>query len=282
MTARKAVFGLCALCAMLFSAFAAQSAMAVSQTGVTCASTGTPINSDRFLKEHCKESDKNAAGTFYHVAWGKTKTKGDLTNTTTKVGEVDEKEPGFLKATIGGLSTIIEAKTVEAEGFIENLTTTPETGEMYITGTTSAIKFKEVSVTNRPCEFVGINPGGSKTAGSVETQAIMASTKGQAKGVALFEPEAGPKAKFAEFELKGASCPEALKGTYPVFGTVLSGAAEGATLPLLHETVTGEPAPKLRLKNAEEGPVAGLAGKVTIKAGEEGTATSTWKPITVT
>jgi hypothetical protein len=122
-------------------------------------------------------------------------------------------------------------------------------------------------VTNRSCTFTGVNPGGTETVGSVKTQPIKGSTAGQAKGVVKFEAQAGSTAKLAEFKLGGASCPAALVGTYPVFGTVLSNVAEGATWPIAHETVTGEPAPKLRLKNATSGPVAGLAGKITPSAG---------------
>jgi hypothetical protein len=256
MTARKAIFGLCAVCAMLFSAFAAQSAMAVSQTGVTCASTSTGA---QFKDAHCKESPAGSEVGFKHVAFAG-KTTGTLTNTTTG----GSKESGFLKATIGGLETIIEAKTVAASGSITN---EEVGGEMLVKGETETIKFSEVSVTNRTCTFTGVNPGGSETVGSVETQPVTGSTAGQAKGVVKFQPKAGETAKFAEFKLSGASCPEALVGTYPVFGVVLSNAAEGATLPIVHNTVTTQTGQKLRLKNATTGPLAGLAGKITISAG---------------
>src|ERR1700709_2657439 len=104
MTARKAIFGLCAVCAMLFSAFAAQSAMAVNQSGVTCTNTGTQIpGTEKFTKENCKSEDKSPSGSFYHVAYSG-KTVGKLSNNTT----AGAKQSGFLKATIGGLETIIE------------------------------------------------------------------------------------------------------------------------------------------------------------------------------
>jgi hypothetical protein len=228
------------------------------ETAVECTSTGTQIpGTEKFSDAHCKT--KNSSGSFFHAATPlATNTASELSNNTTESG----KEPGFLKATIGGLETIIEAKTITASGTITNL----ESGtEMFAEGKTSTVKFSEVTVTNRPCTFTGVNPGGTETVGSVETQPIAASTKGQAAGVVLVEPQGGPSSKFAEFKLSGASCPEALIGTYPAFGTFLSSAAEGATIPFLHTTVTGEPAPKLRLKNATTGPVAGLAGKITPK-----------------
>jgi hypothetical protein len=181
---------------------------------------------------------------------------------------------------IGGLSTVIEATDVTSTSTIENLTNTD--GLMYVTGKTNTIEFTGVTVTNRSCEFFGIQPGtGTKQANKVETQPLDGSTKEQALGVVKFEPQTAG-GKLAEFELTGASCPEALKGLYPVFGSVLSDAAEGATLPLKHTTVTGEPAPKLRLKNATTGPIAGLAGKFTIKTGVPGSATTGWNPLSLT
>jgi hypothetical protein len=270
MRARTTVIGLGAL---LFSAFAAQSAMAVSQTAVTCTTTGSQVGTEKFSDEHCKTKN-GTTGPVYHVAFSE-KTEFEGTNNTTG----GEREPTFVRATIGGLETIVEAKSMTTSGTIENgLSET----EMVATGNSSTIKFSEISVTNRTCEFVGINPGGSETVGSLETQPIVGTTKGQAVGVVKFEPQAGSSAKFAEFKLSGASCPVALTGAYPVFGTILSNASEGATRPISHNTVTGEPAPKLRLKNAVSGPVAGLSGKFTTRGGPVGSEKSTWRPLSVT
>jgi len=173
---------------------------------------------------------------------------------------------------------------------------------MFATGTTEnskgevdkgGIQFTEITVTNRTCTFTGVNPDGTETVGSVETQPIHASTEGLPFGNVLFKPITGTQ--FAEFKLSGASCPEALAGTYPVFGAVLAGPTEGATLSVVHNTVTtqketatptpakeGEKIPALRLKNATNGPLAGLAGKVTIRAGKTGTTTPEWNPISLT
>ena len=255
MNKRIVVLGLYAISAMLLGAFAAQSAMAVSQTANTCKSgAGTSTGIHKFSDAHCK-TISDPSGTFYHEKFNEV-TEGTTSNATTE----GAKESGFLKATIGGLETIIEAKTVSATGTIAN---GESGGEKFVELKTNTIKFTEVSVTNRSCTFTGVNPGGSETVGSVETQPVKGSTAGQATGVVKFEPQAGSSAKFAEFKLSGASCPEALVGTYPVFGVVLSNAAEGATLPINHTTVTTETGQKLRLKNATTGPLAGLAGKVT-------------------
>jgi hypothetical protein len=256
---------------MVFSACAAQGAGAVGQRWYTCWTEGVQSGTQKFSDNHCKEK---SSGPFYHIDWSGM-TIGEATNETT----AGAREPAILKVTIGGLPTIIEAKKVSASAMFENL---EAGGEQYAEMTAETIVFEEVTVTNRACEFIGINPGGSKTIGKVETQPIRGSTKGQATTVVKFEPQAGPSSKWAEFELAGASCPAALKGAYPVFGTVVSNASEGATIVVSHETVTGEPAPKLRLKSATEGPVVGLAGKITDRAGATGTLTPTWRALTLT
>jgi hypothetical protein len=274
MTAHKAIFGLSVVCAMTICAVLAQGAGASGETGVTCKFV---IGGAQFGDEHCKTSKAGGEGRM-HESWGAgvTTTEGHTTNKTTETG----KQPAVLKATIGGLETIIQATDVTSTSTIENLTSVD--GRMYVTGKTNTIEFTGVTVTNRSCEFFGIQPGtGTKQANKVETQPLDGSTKEQAFGVVKFEPQTAG-GKLAEFELTGASCPEALKGLYPIFGSVLSNAAEGATLPLEHSTVTGEPTPKLRLKNAATGPLAGLEGKFTIRTGVSGTATSGWNPLSLT
>jgi hypothetical protein len=257
MTARKAIFGLCAVCAMLFSAFAAQSAMAVSQTAVKCAAVGSGAT---FSDAHCKTAGTGSG--FKHEAF-----TGKINATLTNVTTGEAREPGFLESVVGGLNTILEAKKVEGTGTVENA---EASGEMYAEGLAETLTFSEVTVTNRACEIFGITPGtGVKTLGTIKTQPIRGTTKGQAAGIIKFEPQTAG-GKFAEFELTGASCPEALKGLYPVFGTFLSQKTEGATTPVNHAAITT--AKTLRLKNATTGPVAGLAGKVTINSSGTGLA----------
>jgi hypothetical protein len=258
MTARKTIIGLCSLCAMLFSAFAAQSAMAVSQTAVKCAAVGSGAT---FSDEHCIFAGSGSG--FKHEAFTG-KINAALTNFTT-VG----REPVFLESVVGGLNTILEAKKVEGTGTVENA----EAGlfsEMYAEGLAETLTFSEVLVTNRSCFIFGITPGtGAKTLSTINTQPIRGTTKGQATGKIKFEPQTAG-GKFAEFELTGAFCPEALKGLYPVFGTFISQKTEGATTPIAHNPITE--AKSLRLKNAVTGPVAGLAGRVTINSSGTGLA----------
>jgi hypothetical protein len=274
MTARRVIFGLCAICTTLLGAFTAQSALAVSQTAVTCATTGTQIaETEKFADAHCKTKN-GTTGPNYHVAFAE-ETEGELINETTEGG----RKPFFLEYIVGGLGFIFEAKKVLGKGTIKNGETG---GEMFAEAKTNKLVFEEVAVTNRNCEFIGVNPGGSETVGKMETQPLAVSTKGQSLGVVRIEPQAGSTSKFAEFKLAGASCPVAFVGSYPVFGTVLSNAAEGATVPIVHNTVTSEPAPKLRLNNPTSGVVMGMTGTLTVRAGNIPSTTAEWNPIALT
>jgi hypothetical protein len=260
MNARKTIVGLCALCALLVSAFAAQSAGAVSQTTDRCVSSGTPTPEKNHFKDaHCKESTGTPTGTFFHESTIGT-VKPEMSSALTNVTTGTEREPGHLEAVVGGLNTIIEAKKIEGTGVVGNL---EAGGEQFAEGLAETITFSEVTVTNRACEFFGVTPGtGVKVKGEVKTQPIRATTKGQAAGIFRFEPQTAG-GKWAEFELTGASCPEALKGLYPLFGTFLSQKTEGGTTPISHLPITE--AKTLRLKNATTGPVVGLAGRITDK-----------------
>jgi hypothetical protein len=272
MWTRKTIIGLCALCALLVSAFAAQGAVAgqtITKCGKTVANQDPETN--RFKDAHCKESTgKPAEGEWVHEKTAaKEKMEAALTNITTGTA----REPLFYESVVGGLNTIFEAKKVEGTGTVEN---NEAGGEMYAEGLAETITFSEVVVVNRECEIFGITPGtGVKTKGIVKTQPIRGTTKGQAAGVIKFEPQAAG-GKFAEFELTGASCPEALKGLFPLFGTFLSQKTEGATTPVTHKPITE--AKTLRLKNATTGPVAGVSGKLTTSSGGFGLALTTTTP----
>lgn len=119
-----------------------------------------------------------------------------------------------------------------------------------IRGRGGQITFEKVTVFNRTCEISGI-PGGT---GKIETAAIKATTSGQGDSV-IFEPSTGTK--LAEFELFGTKCPAALKGKYPVLGTISPTFIEGATGSFEEGKVTA--AKTLRLQSAT-GPVVGLSG----------------------
>jgi hypothetical protein len=108
MTGRRATVGLSLLSALLFCAFAAQSASAAVSTsknitGFTCVKEGGETNKD-FKDEHCDEKVEAGKGSFEHKLIPlNQKTEGDATNE--RVTESTKKsEPAVLKGKIlGGL-----------------------------------------------------------------------------------------------------------------------------------------------------------------------------------
>ena len=245
MTGRRAISGLCMLSVLMISTIAVQGASAAGTTLVTCEKVAPPAG--EFADGHCKVP--SPGGEYKHITVGPDRTVGAIDNTTTG----SERSNVVLKATVAGLGVQLEAKKVSATGTLENK---EEGAEMWAQGETSAagIVFEEVTA-NLGCSVTGL-PGG---AGKVETAQVKASTKGQGDSL-KFEPSSGTK--FAEFELSGAGCPAAVKGKYPVFGSATC-IPNGATCTFTHTEITTKKS--LRLKNATEGPVAGIAGGITLK-----------------
>ena len=262
MTGRKSIVGLCTLCALMLSVFAAQSASAAGTTAVTCEKVekGTGDFSDA----HCKEA--GGSKEYKHVTFAPN-TATQVTGSNTTTGEV--RSIWVLKTTIAGLGVVLQAKKVT--GGIATVENKESATEMWAEGSGEKIVFEEVTA-NLGCFFTGL-PGG---AGKVETRALRGTTKGQ--GMSLkYEPEVGNF--FAEFELSGAECPAALKGKYPVFGSV-NGVPNGSTTVFSHAEITA--AKSLRLKNAFEGPTVGLDGSTTTLAKDAGNEKTGEWPLAVT
>jgi hypothetical protein len=113
MIGRRAVVGLSLLSALLFSAFAAQSASAVSAsntTGFTCVENGV----GDFTDAHCDTAGVKGNEKFGHVALAESKTEFQATNG--KVTESTKKsEPAVLKSKVAGAKITIECTTVKNE-----------------------------------------------------------------------------------------------------------------------------------------------------------------------
>src|ERR1700712_2977905 len=190
MTGRRTTVALCLLCALVVSAVAAQAAGAVSQTAVECTTTGTPVNSDRFSDEHCKTL--GGGGSYFHAAIPVNEPIAvEGTNTTTGGAS----EPAVLKANVAGVTFSIEFTefTLLNGGTLENKEVG---GEIYAEGLTAAIPLAHAAMTgpSPSCVVSGVPPGGvANTPGTILTQPIRATTKGQALGVVKFEPQTSNK-----------------------------------------------------------------------------------------
>lgn len=145
MTARKVAIGLSLLCALLFSVFAAPSAMAVGTTIHTCTETGeaTP-ESKKWSDAHCtKESE---LGKFSHVEI-KPGVSTEVTGTNTENGpETKEATVATLILRFSGFNVFLSATGVHSEGTLINETTK----EVMKAKGTSTTRYTGVKVTNFP------------------------------------------------------------------------------------------------------------------------------------
>ncbi len=130
MTGRKTAIGLSLLCALLFSAFAAQSASATAgTTAFTCVKGG---GSEDFADAHCDESVGTSNGEYGHVAIGESETKVDLTNAKT-TSKTTESKGAIFKSTSGGIALEITCASAEGAASIKDIAKGPD-GEMAVEG----------------------------------------------------------------------------------------------------------------------------------------------------
>jgi hypothetical protein len=237
------------LSALLASAFAAQSANAVTKgtTAFTC-SKAAPVKD--FAKEHCKAGD---AGTkeYGHIAIAEN-TKTEVTVSNTKVGPATNNTSVLsLKATVAGSVIHLTASEATATGTVQNRK--EPNGEHYVFAETTTT-YSGVKEELLGCTVSGITaPGGKEM---VSTTPLVTTTAGKGD-VGTLRPAAG--SLFTEFELTGCIIgPMNLK----VFGSITC-KPDGATVNCNHEEATA--AKSLRLQNATTGPVAGVEVSTTFK-----------------
>jgi hypothetical protein len=236
MTGRRAIVGLCMLCALVFSAFAAQSASAKSTTAVTC---GKGLGTSDFSDGHCKTNVGAGKGEFGHATFvGKTNITG--TNETTG----GAKEATKLKSVQAGVTLELQSQTLTGTGTMENK---EEAGEMFAHGT-GVITYKEVTVT------APAGKGCKVKTEEVVTKELTATTKGLENQL-NFTPAAGET--FAEFTVEGCSI-AALNHVYTAKGSV-KGTIEGATTRTTHAGTTEQNTLTL------SGQKAGIEGVLAIK-----------------
>jgi hypothetical protein len=129
MIGRRAIVGLSLLSALLFCAFAAQSAFAVKSvntTAYTCVSTGGETKLD-FKDEHCDEKVPQTTGKFEHLQIP-LNTTTEIAATNQKVtNETKDSEPATLKGKVigGGKVHIVctEVKNDATKSFLHNVET---------------------------------------------------------------------------------------------------------------------------------------------------------------
>jgi hypothetical protein len=265
MSRRRAVIGLCAICALLVSAYAAQSAAAATKgtTLFTCSSSAAVKD---FKSEHCVPGESGTG--FGHTAVAeKTTTQFTASNEKTDA-ETKGSTLWKLKTTLAGSATETVATGAHLTGTLENVK--EASGEHTVVGREIVLNFTGVTENLLGCVVTG-NPGG---VGNIKTNKLIATTMNQGDAI-KFTPESGTV--ITEYGLsKGAeSCPWSEISTKLVGSFVCK--PSGATINCSHSEITA--AKTLRCGTAV-GPLVGLEGKVTVTGGTEKEGKTT--PLSVT
>jgi hypothetical protein len=208
----RAVIGLSLLCALLFSAFAAQSASAKGTTAFTCvAGTG----SSGFEDEHCdKATNEKAKVKFVHSEIAP-KTETAVTGTNEKTAsETKASTTATFISVRAGVTVHIDCTGVHSEG---TLTNSEVTGKMQAAGPTT-VTYTGCTVT-KPINCTVNSP--KKPAGTIETEKLTAKTKIISEAPEEMGVEVTPNSgTFVSLEFSGEKC--AFKGlTFPIAGSVI-------------------------------------------------------------
>ncbi|HEX6666681.1 MAG TPA: hypothetical protein VF081_08815 [Solirubrobacterales bacterium] len=263
MNRHKAIVGLCMLCALLFSAFAAQSASAITgTTAFTCKKNAAP--EDR-RGEHCL-NEGTAPKEYGHVPIAENTTTELIASNAKTLNNTAESSVIKLRLTVAGIPVELQATGLSGSGWIENKKAASGEHYSHTKGTTT---FTGVTVTEpkeRGCKVYthkedgSGNPGEEGEVGVIHTKELTGTTEGQGDNF-KFTPAAGEV--FANFWLTCTTKVEACEGTWSIVGSV-KGQPNGTTSTLNHATTTAENTLKGR------GAKAGFDGNLTISAREKG------------
>ncbi len=258
MIGRKAVVGLCLLCALALSAFAPQGASAASN-GTTLFTCKVPTGSDpapvgqKFNKAHCKDkatdNDTDASGTFRHVPFNQDVTT-EITGTSENTAGVCEES--ILRSTQSGVEEEMRSPCshiLPEVGGVKSWVTNKvdaTTGEHYYEGE-AWLDYTNVEVV-KPAEKE------CKLKNPTLLWHLKFTTLGQGDKVKV-SPATGEK--FVEFEIAGCTI-AALNGKYDIKGSYLV-EPNGATLSTTEADVTAQGTLKKR------GQTFGIAGTMTLK-----------------
>ncbi len=261
MTRRRTTVGLCLLCALALSAFAAQGAAASKgTTAFTCKKTEK--GGAGFKAAHCKPGDAvGSSAAFEHVAVAEGTTT-EISGTNKNTGSNTEQTTVVkMRNTQTGVDYEIQAGKVSGVGSVTNAKD-PETGEHYVHGT-FVVTFEEVVVTK---------PSGCKVeGGSIVSKEMKATSKGQGDFL-KFEPATGTA--LTSYNLTGCSS-EGINGTQEVTGTIKC-PLEGATVTCTHNSVTEQGTLK------ERGFKTGIDGTMTLSAKDPAAGDKEFTPLSAT
>ena len=244
MIGRRSVIGIAVLCALALCAFSATSASAF-ETAFTCA-PNTTTGAEQFSDAHCVNGATGNVG-FKHVEIAEGSTT-NITGTNAKTASgTTAAATAKLEGTLAGVETAIVCTTVANSGTVFLSNQKDAAGGMYVSGD-GKVLFSGCTVTKPPSQ------GCVVTGGSITTNALTATTEGQAAKKVQFKPKSGTT--FASIPISGCTT-SALNNTFPVTGSLIA-SASGATLTTTHAEITTQNTLKFG------GNKAGLEGALTI------------------
>jgi hypothetical protein len=267
MSAKKAIFGLCVISALMFSAFAAQGASAAVK-GTTAFTCVQGAGTKTLWGAHCLAS--NPGGTakqeYGHVAFAQdTETEGVCTNKTTE-GKVAN---AILESEISGV--LLKLTSTEVTCIEGRLTNKLTAGGEHFIDATGFIHYLNITTNQTGCVVTNQTEGKNENTGTILTTPVTGTTVGTGDAVKI-QPASGTL--FVKFKLTGCTN-SVLNKTYEITGSVTA-KTSGATL----KTTEAETTAAGTLKTG--GVEAGLAGELTIEAKDKNIAGDTLKPISAT
>jgi hypothetical protein len=228
MIGRRAVIGLSLLCALLFSAFAVQSASAATTgtTAFTCVKVTGAATGD-FKDAHCDETNIGK-GEYVHEPLTTNPTAIESTNEKTKEKTL-QSTPAVFKGEAALSKVEITCTTVKATGSIENGEEEVGGNKKHIIRIHNGEKGKVFSTTysgctvQKPSTKCTVTDPVTKKAGTVvvKATAVSSETVGAGKNEMglVFSPAAGTP--FAELLFEGAECALATGKGFPVEGSAV-------------------------------------------------------------
>jgi hypothetical protein len=287
MNGRRAIVGLCMLCALMVSAFAAQSASAATKgtTAFTCVKGAGTLRG-----EHCLTTG-TAAPEYGHVAIKEPEGKETTTELEISSAKTDKETTAAgttaFQETIAGAELELQSNNVTGTTVVDKepaVTTVssitnkkdPVTGEHYIEGT-ALYHYAEVKVTKpagKGCKvFTDEEATKTKGAEGVVDVHLNFTTKGQGDFI-KFEGATGTQ--FATFFIECTTkVGEALEGTWTITGSAKC-PPTGATIVCSHTEITTQNTLK------GKGSKAGLEGPLTISGRDPTLKETTYTPLSFT
>lgn len=214
MIGRRAVIGLSLLSALIFCAFAAQSASAeksVNTTAFTCVKSGGSTNLD-FADEHCDEPVPAGTGKWEHKKIPLDETTGVEVSSEKVTNGTKDDEPAVLKGAIGLTKTEISCtEVIDTGSTLHNVETEKKhtlTGEAKVHYNKCEVLKPAKCTVKAPIVTTATVVGVEKLGAEANTMGI------EYKGI-------GEKENFATITFEGAEC--ALKGqVFEVRGSVVA------------------------------------------------------------